>query len=271
MNLTLLKDLTPPLVLRWYQAAFNRSGQYSSWEQAEQASEGYDSEKILLKVRDSLLQVKNGTAAYERDSVLFDQVHYAWPVAFALLAAAKQNNGQLSVLDFGGSLGSTYFQNKQLLKPFATLSWNIVEQKNFVDCGNKNFANSELTFFEDIDSCLNQKKPNVVLLSSVLQYLKEPYQLLAKLASIPFQMIIIDRTLVAQNLGQDVLTVQKVPPHIYPASYPCWIFDQQKLINVLQKDYHIHAEFEGVDNPFNYRNKTVYSKGFILLPRNLSK
>jgi len=48
-------------------------------EEAMELSTGYDSERILGKVRDSLLKVKRGEAVYERDSVLFDKVQYSWP------------------------------------------------------------------------------------------------------------------------------------------------------------------------------------------------
>ena len=40
-------------------------------------SSGYDSQLILDKVLTSTLKVKNGEAAYERDSVLFDEIQYA--------------------------------------------------------------------------------------------------------------------------------------------------------------------------------------------------
>ena len=50
------------------------SGDYDSWTEAQKASTGYDGKVILNKVKDSLLRVKNGKAAYERDSVLFDEI-----------------------------------------------------------------------------------------------------------------------------------------------------------------------------------------------------
>jgi putative methyltransferase (TIGR04325 family) len=73
-----------------------------------EASTGYDSEIILEKTRDALLKVKNGEAAYERDSVLFDEIQYAWPLLTSLMWVAAQAKGILNVLDFGGSLGTTY-------------------------------------------------------------------------------------------------------------------------------------------------------------------
>ncbi|MDV3001980.1 MAG: hypothetical protein N5P05_003586 [Chroococcopsis gigantea SAG 12.99] len=73
-------------------------------------AEGYDKDIILETVKNSLLQVKEGQAIYERDSVLFDKIEYSFPVLTMLLKVALENDSKLSVLDFGGSLGSHYFQ-----------------------------------------------------------------------------------------------------------------------------------------------------------------
>ena len=58
------------------------SGNYANWEEADSFATGYDDHSILEKCKTALLKVKNGEAAYERDSVLFDKMQYNW----ALLA-----------------------------------------------------------------------------------------------------------------------------------------------------------------------------------------
>jgi len=52
------------------------------------ASTGYDNDMILEKTRLALLKVKNGEAAYERDSVVFEDIQYAWPLLAGLLWVA---------------------------------------------------------------------------------------------------------------------------------------------------------------------------------------
>ena len=115
--------------------AYGLSGDYHSWDEAMAASTGYDSESILDKTRTSLLKVKNGEAAYERDSVLFDEIEYAWPMLAGLMWVAARCGGTLNVLDFGGSLGSTYFQNRAFLSALPQVRWNIVEQSRHVETG----------------------------------------------------------------------------------------------------------------------------------------
>jgi len=79
------------------------------------------------------------------------------------------NSGALNVLDFGGFLGSSYYKCRGFLTGVKTLRWNIIEQEKFVDCGKEMFENSELSFYYSIEECLESEKPQVALLSSVLQ------------------------------------------------------------------------------------------------------
>lgn len=76
---------------------------------------GYDSHKILDKCKRATLEVVNGNAVYERDSVLFDAIQYSWGLLAGLQYAAICTNNKLNVIDFGGSLGLTYHQNSNFL------------------------------------------------------------------------------------------------------------------------------------------------------------
>lgn len=221
-------------------------GDYRIWDEAMAASTGYDSAIILEKTKAALLKVKNGEAAYERDSVLFDEVEYAWPLLAGLMWVAAQCAGRLNVLDFGGSLGSTYFQNRFFLSTLPEVRWNIVEQSNYVGIGKAYFEDDFLHFYPDITDCLADTKPNVVLLSSVLQYLERPYAVLDQILELSCDNVIIDRTSFWDG-PTDRLCVQTVPPSIYPASYPSWIFSRQRFYEHLHQDWENMITFENPD------------------------
>ena len=221
-------------------------GDYSSWEEAQDNAVGYDNEDILHAVKASLLKVKNGEAAYERDSVIFDEVQYSWPLLAGLMFSAAKERGTLSVLDFGGSLGSTYFQNKFFLDKLEDVSWNIVEQKHFVDAGKELFEDKRLQFFYSVDACLERETPNTLLFSGVLQYIENPYDLLNEILMHAFRYIIIDRTPFSQN--KERITLQVVPTNIYKASYPCRFFDENEIIEYFKnKGYEILEQFDALD------------------------
>jgi putative methyltransferase (TIGR04325 family) len=164
-----------------------------------------------------------------------------------LLRAAAENEDQLSVLDFGGSLGSSYFQCRNFLSVLNSLSWNVVEQAHFVHCGRECIESEQLKFYFTIDDVLNEKKQNVILLSSVLQYLPEPYAILTELMQSKIKYLIIDRTPFS-DAPHDTITLQHVPPSIYPASYACRIFSKRVLMAYLSNQYDIIAEFESNDS-----------------------
>jgi putative methyltransferase (TIGR04325 family) len=257
-----IKDSLPPLLLRLMTGLFyGWHGNFSSWKEAREKSSGYDSEVIVGKVKISALKVKNGLAAYERDSVIFENIEYSFPLLSGLLWVAAQNNGKMNVLDFGGSLGSSYFQNKLFLDTLTKVNWCIVEQPDFVKAGIESFEDENLHFFSSIEECIHSYDIDVVLLSSVLQYMEKPFVLLDRIISTGISFMIIDRTPFVGS--PDRITVQKVHPKIYRGSYPCWFFNEEKFVARITKDYKLVIEFDALDKA----NISSKFKGFILKKR----
>ncbi len=255
MRLTdLLRLLTPPLFLNLTRRLltdqqtvnYGLTGDYPDWTEAQKAGSGYDSEIILEKTRQALLKVKNGEAVHERDTVLFAEIDYAWPVLAGLMWVAARSGGQLNVLDFGGSLGSSYFQNRGFLSALPQVRWNIVEQARHVETGKRWFEDDRLRFYPDIAACVGETQPNVILLSSVLQYVEHPAAVVDQLTGLDCGCLIIDRTPFWPG-DADRLSVQSVPPSIYPASYPSWIFSRQKFLGALPEDWRVVASFDDPD------------------------
>ncbi|WP_421020587.1 hypothetical protein, partial [Klebsiella pneumoniae] len=86
-------------------------GDYSSFSKAQQKATGYDAQPILEKIISTTKKVRDKEIAYERDGIEYDTVKMNFNLLNSLLLVASRNNGNLNVLDFGGSLGTTYFQN----------------------------------------------------------------------------------------------------------------------------------------------------------------
>jgi putative methyltransferase (TIGR04325 family) len=220
------------------------SGDFKTWAEAEALCNGYDSSIILEKCKDSLLKVKNGEAVYERDSVLFDKIQYSFPLLAGLMWIAAQNDGRLKIIDFGGSLGSTYLQNSIFFNNLKEVKWDIVEQPNFVKVGKEYFEDKNLKFFYSIDECLKFEKSDAIILSGVLQYIETPYELIKRIIAKEFNFVIFDRT-IFNNVNEDRLAIQKVDPAIYEASYPCWFLNKQKLQDLFSDKYILITEFPG--------------------------
>lgn len=215
-------------------------GDYSSWQEVEKLCKGYSDKSILQKTLESTLKVKNGEAVFERDSFIFDKIQYSCGLLASLLKVAVENDNKLKVLDFGGALGSHYFQNKKFLQPIKIEKWTVIEQKHYVDMGKERIADGVLNFAYSIEDVHDA---DVLILSCVLQYLPDPYEWLEKFISRKVPYIIFDRTAFSTE-GCDRLTLQKVPPEIYDAQYPAWFLDKSKVFSMIQKKYELIAEFQ---------------------------
>jgi putative methyltransferase (TIGR04325 family) len=217
-------------------------GDYKTWETAQSDCEGYDTEGILQKVVEAARKVKEGKAAYERDSVLFfereENEFVVQAIKYASNPSVETQNtkGVVRVLDFGGSLGSTYFQNRSFIPQLE--KWCVVEQEHFVALGNKEFEDSILSFELNIETAYPKINPQIVLLNSVLQYLDTPYEIIKSIEKLPIDYLLIERTPIA-DLPKDRITKQIVPNYIYKASYPSWIFSEKLMENTLLKNWEI--------------------------------
>lgn len=264
------KNFIPPILLRILfknimKDIFN--GSFESWKDALSRCSGYDDEHILSKVFDSTLRVVRGEAAYERDSVLFDVKEYSWPLLSGLMWSAAQNGGVLNVVDFGGALGSSYFQNKPFLNSLKKIKWNVIEQESYVNVGNEYVKNDDLHFYKSLKECLNDNNPNIIILSGVLQYLENPEDLINEVGLTNIKCLVIDRTPVF-NKQKSIITIQR-PKKIYPgSSYPMRVFSKDNLISVIDGVWDIYSTFKSIDGDVFINNDFVQFIGLVALKRN---
>ena len=146
------------------------------------------------------------------------------------------DKGRLHVLDFGGALGSVYRQHIRILKPaIQDISWNIVEQKTFLKAAEKLDYEKELHFYDTVEDALTDCDIDVVLFSSVLQYIGDYEEIINKVKSVNY--IIIDRHPEFSRRKEPCFTVQKVSEPIYQALYPLKIFGSRELENNFYPEY----------------------------------
>jgi putative methyltransferase (TIGR04325 family) len=255
-----LRELARPLrrMRRLLGQGLRFDGDYRSWEDAQRASGGYADETIARKMCDAELTVKRGGAADARDGVTFDQIQYSLPVMAALGRIAKP---RLRVIDFGGAFGASYRHYRTFHgRPAA---WSVVEQPAMAGLGKAHFQDAELDFHASLEAALAAGPADAILLSSALQYLPAPYDLIGRLRAAHIPRVIIDRTPCSAQ-ERDILTVQKVPAEIYAASYPCWIFSRARLLEAFAPDYATVASFSDGSGTWYGQVTEFELAGFIL-------
>ncbi|MCB9228521.1 MAG: methyltransferase, TIGR04325 family [Deltaproteobacteria bacterium] len=255
----MLRSLLPPFVPMFYRRYTGRHygclGDFASWEEAEKLAGGYHADSILEDVYRAALRVRDQELVYERDGVLFDEIQYSWPLLSGILLAAY-GKPDLSVIDFGGSLGTTYYQNLKFLEKIHLKRWNIVEQENFVRLGQKEFSDTVLHFYPGIKESQQDHKSDLLIFSSVLQYLPD-YQgfLSSVLTENSFDYILVDRTPFSHE-DRDIITVQKVRPEIYRASYVCRLLSETELLLHMQlHGYRCLERFSSLARTERYREQ----------------
>jgi putative methyltransferase (TIGR04325 family) len=270
------KWLLPPLLLLPFRPGHRASpdgpprwhrGDFTDWQSATAAAKGYEAGNILDIQRQSMRKVRDGQAIYERDSVVFDEIEYFFPTLTALLNIAGCNGNRLSVLDFGGALGSSYYQNRGMLSHLSSLRWHVVEQPHFVAAGQAEFENGQLRFFPTLAESWAAQRPDVVLLSSVLQYLEKPLDLLLEIMDRAPPFILVDRTPVLDQ-GRERIVVQTVPPSIYPASYACRLFEPGSIEAALAPHYDLRYGFQAhVGTTIQVDDAVAHYRGFFFQRR----
>lgn len=264
----LARDLLPPALTRALvgrppgQLVFEDG--FDSWAAACDAAAGYDAATILAQVQRATDEVVAGRAAMERDGVLFDHLEVRWPVAGPLLWQAARHGGSLRVVDYGGSLGSTYRQLSALTVG-VDVRWAVVEQPAFVAAG-ADYADGRLSFHPTIGDAVSAVGPTVALLSSVLQYLPDPHSVLRELAASGVEGIVVDRTPMTDDAA-DRPAVEHVPPEIYAGSYATWLLSEERLLDAVP-GWQVLDRFAGIEPDGRTTGGVGFDwRGFVLVPR----
>jgi putative methyltransferase (TIGR04325 family) len=253
-------DVPPP--------RYGYSGRFQSWAEASSGTLGYQDPKIATKVAHGAREVRTGKAVYERDSVTFSRRQYSFPVATALLWAGCKNNGKLHVLDFGGGFGTSFVQNQPFLGALEHVNWTIVEQPTFVAEARHVLGDAGLIFESDLGESLRRGKPDLALISSSLQYVERPFEILGQLIESEVEMIVLDRTLFSDE-ADDLVTKQRVPEEIFPATIPVWIFSEAKFTTFMAAKYTLISRFASSQTTVDWdsEGRKLEELGFIYVLR----
>lgn len=213
-------------------------GDYSNWDKAANECKGYDDSIIIDKVIDSTSKVLNGDAVWERDSYLFYEQKYVYRICAAVLKCALQNGNQgVRILDVGGALGSTYFQNRKYLKDVKNLEYIIAEQNEFAEYGHRNLENQVLKFINsELETHEDYGKFDIVLLSGSLQYISCYKEVIKKIEKVKPRYIILDRILVGDRMR---ICKEEVAEEIYKSSYPVMIYTENEIMSFFDSAYEL--------------------------------
>lgn len=204
------------------------TGPYSDYETALLHSQGYDSSVVLDKVYQGVLAVLNREAAYERDGTAFKKAPETLHLNNLLSSILKPGD---TVVDFGGGLGGLFINHPSLFKACGRRV--VVEQDSFVGAGQslcRDFGIA-IEFLNSLS--LLDSEPDVLILSSVLSYLPDPFLVLDQAAKLRPKAIIVDRTPVTDSPHLQWFVQDNPGYYREPVSYPVAPIPERLLIDKL--------------------------------------
>lgn len=216
-------------------------GPIASWDEAVRASDGWDASIITVRTLAAMRLLRDGQVAGERDSLTFDKPRHSEIVLAGLCAALARGSDLFRVIDFGGSLGTHFFQCHRLLQPLLDarrLEWLVVERPVLVDLGRQEFARDGLKFFASFDEAAasggDVAPADLVMFTGSLQYLRDPLEVLRSVAETRAPLLALDRVRTSSGKTHGVYVQQPSDQTHYAASYPCWVFGKELLIREIE-------------------------------------
>jgi putative methyltransferase (TIGR04325 family) len=245
---TILRRLTPPSV--WDLASYVKhikkraatagtfEGPYRTWQQARQASDGWDASTILDKTLSVSLLLRDGAIESQQDTQVLPNIAYSPLVLSLLVLAMERTKGRLVLFDIGGSLGTNFYQNRKLISgmTITSVQWNVIEIPATAALGRAHFQTETLRFFDSIEAASRNmpERPQAVLFSGSLQYAPEPLTYIDQAIATGTTYLALDRLLMSPTEDDQIFVQRPNPEKYYSATYPVWCFSRDRFLSKMR-------------------------------------
>jgi putative methyltransferase (TIGR04325 family) len=239
-----------------------------SWDEAVSSSEGYESGRLIDRSLDAAKLVQQGGAAYERDTVTFEELSIDLAVIAAVALSRGASGKTVRVLDIGGGFGTGYFRHRPLLAQIGIASWNVLETPALVRASAELAAEPGLEFGSSLKDALGAHF-DLIIFSSSLQYLPDPRGAFGKALESTASAVLVDRFPVWER-HSTAPVVQTTPRNTFPGSYACWLLSSGQLLDWATPDWTLVADYDAVGGTWSTASgEYVKWKGMLFLRSSL--
>ena len=227
------------------------------WQTAKLKTSGYEGDATLDSLA-SRIESLETPDKLPHDARLVE-------IAKASRDSTKQNNDSqpIRVLDIGGSFGEHFFHIKKLM-PEHSFNWTVLETEGHCAIIPEFLTSIKGLQFISEPPAINQHF-DIALLSSVIQYVDDPYDLLTMALHIS-DSVIINR-LPLSPYAKDRVAIQRPGLLGSKGSYPVHIFSETTFTKYLEPIAEIRSRWMVPQDSAVIRFKYIENQGFLLKPR----
>ena len=197
-----------------------------SWELAVHKSSGYESVDVVKPVVTAARRVLIDSQTSNVSTSRYQQIAAA--MLYCISQGRFSSVEPIRVLDVGGG-GADYFHQFQEFAPQINFDWTVLETPTMAEAMSNEFGQnfSNLRWVNSIENTCETY--DVILCSSVFQYVENPIELLATLVA-KSGFLIVNRIPLVDS-SKHFVAVQRIISDGKRTSYPVHFFAEKKFLN----------------------------------------
>ncbi len=201
-----------------------------SWESAVAKSSGYESANVVEPIVAAAKRIQDCAQASNFLTTRYQQI--ATGMLHCISQAQFDVGGPIRVLDVGGGGADYFYQFKKFARQI-NFDWTVLETPALAQAMSNEFGRNP-TNLRWISSIENTNETyDVILCSSVFQYVEKPFELLATLVR-KSEFLIVNRISLVDS-SEHFVAVQRIITNGKRASYPVHFFADQKFLNEMSQ------------------------------------
>jgi putative methyltransferase (TIGR04325 family) len=245
------------IFIRGLLAPFIGFSHAKDWHSAKLRTSGYEGDATLESLATRIEPLKS-PETLPHDERLVEIVR-----AFRESALQIEGTTPIRVLDIGGSFGEHFFHLKKLL-PKHSFDWTVLETEGHCSIIPE-FLKSTLGLRFIYEPPMSNQHFDIALLSSVIQYIDAPYELLS-MALGNSDSVIVNRVPLSPYT-EDRVAIQRPGLLNKKGSYPVHIFSETVFIRYLEQVAEIKRRWMVPQDSAVIRFKYIENQGLLLKPR----
>lgn len=174
--------------------------------------------------------------SFERINTIRDEIKQGNPISSDpesllpfMVALLSANNDTISILDFGGGLGSTYMSIISACERNQDINFHIVESNKICETGVNIFKDDHrINFYKYPVFPQKIKKMDIVHLGSSLQYIEDWRQLLKGLSEYNPKYFLFE------DLPAGAISTFATIQNYYESKIPHWFFNIEEFISMME-------------------------------------